>query len=52
MNHFLDIHKTSAQDLHRIIETAKLTKNARHDKPKAALDAERSEEHTSELQSR
>ncbi|WP_226549110.1 ornithine carbamoyltransferase [Celeribacter naphthalenivorans] len=40
MNHFLDIHKTSAQDLHRIIETAKLTKNARHDKPKAALDAE------------
>ncbi|WP_417278111.1 ornithine carbamoyltransferase [Celeribacter sp.] len=40
MNHFLDIHKTSAQDLHRIIETAKLTKNARYDKPKAALDAE------------
>ncbi|SFK03231.1 ornithine carbamoyltransferase [Celeribacter neptunius] len=40
MNHFLDIHKTDAKELHRIIETAKLTKNARHDKPKAALDAE------------
>lgn len=40
MNHFLDIHKTDAKDLLRIIETAKLTKNARADKPKAALDAE------------
>ena len=40
MRHFLDIHKTDAHELHRIIETAKATKQARHGKPKAALDAE------------
>ncbi|WP_417249358.1 ornithine carbamoyltransferase [Celeribacter sp.] len=40
MRHFLDINKTDAQELHRIIETAKATKNARAGKPKAAPDAE------------
>ncbi len=40
MNHFLDIHTTSADDLHQIIESAKATKQARLGKPKGALDAE------------
>jgi len=40
MNHFLDIHTTSADDLHQIIASAKATKQARLGQPKGALDAE------------
>ncbi|WP_439103193.1 ornithine carbamoyltransferase [Celeribacter marinus] len=40
MKHFLDINKTSADDLHTIIASAKSTKAARTGMPKAALDAE------------
>ncbi|GAA3864509.1 ornithine carbamoyltransferase [Celeribacter arenosi] len=40
MKHFLDIYKTDAHELHRIIETAKATKAARHGKPKGAHDSE------------
>lgn len=40
MNHFLDIHTTDANELRKIIEQAKTTKNARAGLPKAAPDAE------------
>jgi len=40
MQHFLDIHKTDAGELRRIIDTARLTKDARKGKPKGALDME------------
>ena len=40
MNHFLDIHKTDAADLRAIIDQARITKDARQGRPKAALDDE------------
>ncbi|WP_417243354.1 ornithine carbamoyltransferase [Celeribacter sp.] len=40
MKHFLDINKTDAHELHRIIAAAKATKIARHGRPKAALDTD------------
>jgi len=40
MNHFLDIHTTDADELRKIIDQAKTTKNARAGLPKAAPDAE------------
>jgi ornithine carbamoyltransferase len=40
MNHFLDIHKTSAADLHGIIDQAKAMKQARQGRPKGMLDDE------------
>ncbi|MGB1264562.1 MAG: ornithine carbamoyltransferase [Nereida ignava] len=38
MNHFLDIHKTSAEDLRAMIDSAKSVKSARAGLPKAAPD--------------
>lgn len=38
MNHFLDIHKTSAEDLRAMIDIAKSVKSARAGLPKAAPD--------------
>lgn len=38
MTHFLDIHKTNPSDLRQIIDTARDIKNARHGRPKGALD--------------
>ncbi len=38
MNHFLDIHKTDAQDLQAIIAQAAQMKQARQGRPKGALD--------------
>lgn len=38
MNHFLDIHKTEADDLNNIIAQARLMKNARAGRPKGTLD--------------
>ncbi|CUH89136.1 Ornithine carbamoyltransferase [Phaeobacter sp. CECT 5382] len=40
MNHFLDIHKTSSEDLHGIIDQAKMMKQARADRPKGTPDDE------------
>jgi len=40
MNHFLDIHQTSQNDLRAIIDGAISTKNARAGRPKGALDAD------------
>ena len=40
MNHFLDINKTSAQDLRGIIDRARTIKDARKGQPKGAPDAE------------
>jgi ornithine carbamoyltransferase len=40
MNHFLDIHTTSADALHGIIENAQEMKTARAGKPKGTLDAD------------
>ncbi|MEP5155001.1 ornithine carbamoyltransferase [Planktotalea sp.] len=40
MNHFLDIHKTDANDLTNIISQARTMKDARKGLPKATLDAE------------
>ncbi|PTX56748.1 ornithine carbamoyltransferase [Litoreibacter ponti] len=40
MKHFLDIHKTQPGELRRIIDTAKLVKDARAGRPKGALDDE------------
>lgn len=40
MNHFLDIHKTPADDLHKIISNAHDMKNARLGQPKAMPDAD------------
>ncbi|MGV6840393.1 MAG: ornithine carbamoyltransferase [Planktomarina sp.] len=40
MQHFLDIHKTKADDLRHIIDEAARIKNARAGLPKGALDAE------------
>jgi ornithine carbamoyltransferase len=40
MNHFLDIHKTSAKDLHGILDQAKAMKQARQGRPKGMLDDE------------
>lgn len=39
MKHFLDIHKTDAGELRRIIDTARAVKDARAGQPKGALDA-------------
>ena len=41
MNHFLDIHKTSKDDLRGIIDQAAAMKTARAGRPKGALDDER-----------
>ena len=38
MNHFLDIHKMPAKDLHAMIDSAKSVKSARAGLPKAASD--------------
>ncbi len=38
MNHFLDIHKTSPEDLRQIIDQAAAMKAARADRPKGAAD--------------
>ena len=38
MNHFLDIHKTSKDDLRGIIDQAAAMKTARAGRPKGALD--------------
>jgi ornithine carbamoyltransferase len=38
MNHFLDIHKTDADDLNNIIAQARLMKDARAGRPKGTLD--------------
>ncbi len=38
MNHFLDIHKTDANDLRAMIDQAGAMKRARLGRPKAALD--------------
>ncbi|MDG1802848.1 MAG: ornithine carbamoyltransferase, partial [Paracoccaceae bacterium] len=38
MTHFLDIHKTNPSDLRQIIDTARDIKDARHGRPKSALD--------------
>ncbi|MEM8576707.1 MAG: ornithine carbamoyltransferase [Pseudomonadota bacterium] len=40
MNHFLDIHTTSPKDLRRIIDSARIIKEARKGKPKGTPDAE------------
>lgn len=40
MKHFLDIHKTDPAELRRIIDTARLVKDARKGRPKGALDDE------------
>ena len=40
MNHFLDIHKTDADDLRNMIDEAKRIKTARHGLPKGTPDAE------------
>ncbi|MEX0279746.1 MAG: ornithine carbamoyltransferase [Arenibacterium sp.] len=40
MNHFLDIHKTSSEDLRQIIDHAGRMKQARADKTRGAPDAE------------
>ncbi|WP_281955026.1 ornithine carbamoyltransferase [Pseudophaeobacter arcticus] len=40
MNHFLDIHTTSSEDLHSIIDQAKVMKLARQGRPKGMADDE------------
>ena len=40
MNHFLDIHKTSAEDLRGMIDQARVMKDARKGLPKGTPDAE------------
>ncbi|MFC4213761.1 ornithine carbamoyltransferase [Pseudophaeobacter arcticus] len=40
MNHFLDIHTTSSEDLHGIIDQAKVMKLARQGRPKGMADDE------------
>ena len=40
MNHFLDIHKTSPEDLRRMIDSARAMKAARAGQPKGLRDAE------------
>ena len=40
MQHFLDIHKTSKDDLRQIMDQALITKKARAGKPKATVDKE------------
>ncbi|MCL7463655.1 ornithine carbamoyltransferase [Phaeovulum sp. NW3] len=40
MNHFLDIHTTRPEDLRAMIDTARMMKDARNGRPKAAPDDE------------